>query len=215
MKTKLQFVFFAVLFFTSILTNSQTTTLLNEDFESDSIGSGGTWPQGYFGTYSNYPYNWFTVQNGGYPINNKTMQIIYIASSSSAFYGYGIQNAANTNFAPLIYKQINAVGYTNLKISYDWICNGEPFTDYGYLMMDNNLNLFFNYAGSYLQNASSVQHISNYLLTNSNQNFNLAWTFFSNQSNVFQPGLSIDNIIVTGEPILTAITTSASCAKSA
>ena len=118
-------------------------TLLSEDFESATLGSSGSWTQSYFGAFNDYPYNWFTVQNGGYPITNKTMEIIYITSSQE-YYGYGIQNAANTNFTPLIYHAINATGYTNIKISYDWICSGEPGPfpgkDYGQMVLYPNSN---------------------------------------------------------------------------
>src|SRR6185369_17282599 len=55
-----------------------------------------------------------------------------------------------------------------------------------------------------LQGQTSLQHISNLPLPDilNNSVFSIGWVFYSNQSVVNQPGLSLDNIVITGSTML-------------
>ncbi len=180
---------------------SQTAVLLSDDFSSAALGSGGAWTRSFLGTYGgDYPYNWFSVQNGGAAISGNTMEIINVISSSSATFGYGTQSVANANFIPIIYREVNATGRHSLKISYDWLCQGEPWGDGGILIIyDPALGYWYTY-GNPLNYQSSVQHVTDLALPANlaNRTFYIGWEFFSNQAVVNNPGLSLDNIVLTG-----------------
>ncbi len=178
---------------------SQYTTVWSENFEGPVYYPSGGWYGSSFGVVSGYPYNAFSVQAGFAPITNNTMQVINVTSSTSAFFGYGIENPGNTNHAPLIYRAVDATGLHSLRISYDWICNGEAGADYGQMVVYHPSTGWISW-GPTLQGQTGVQHVVDLALPYylSHTSFYIGWYFTSNQSVVNQPGLSVDNITVSG-----------------
>ena len=201
-----------------ISANAQTT-FFSEDFESANNLSVGTWSAVNFGTVPAYPRNAFYVTDAATcSVNNitgKSMTIIGLTSASA--YGCNYVATPNTTFKPLIRKQIDASQYANLLLSYDWKCFGDLFNgtlfDYGELMYSTDPAGLANWTlvGSRLgAGNTSVQSVTDLPLpADLNQkSFWIGWRFTSDNIDQFQPGLSIDNIVIKG----TQITTAPACA---
>ena len=194
-------------------------TLFQEDFEAIAPGGLGTWQAGYFGTLAIFPYNAFYVQSAC-PANliggTRSMQITGITSPTTAVCDYqNNSNIYNTNYAALIYHQVNASNFNNITLSYKWKCNGEISgtpRDYGRLMYSLDGNTW-TVITNFLRNGNNdTVTVSNFVLPTalSNTSFYIGWSFVADGSVVNNPGLTIDDISIKGTAICGAVNATAS-----
>ncbi len=196
----------SVLLFVAVFCVKQSAaqvTLLSDDFETPAAGSTGTWTGDYLGTLANYPYNAFYVQSACTPIaGTKSMHLTGITSASAASCSYQNINATNNpGYAALIYKQVDATGVTDVKVSYKWKGLGEAGADYGNLVYTTDLTgaTGWTVVGSNLQGSATPVTETNVALPASlnNSQFLLGWRFIANATVQNQPGLAIDDVLVT------------------
>ncbi len=194
-----------------ISANAQVT-IYTEDFESSASGGYGSWTSGYFGNATSIPAarNDFMVRSstdcasGSVNGSGKHLQIVRYANNAFSTCVYGSQTS--TSYRPLIYKTIDASKYKNIKLSFDWICNGQANTDYGQVMFSPNAGNSFYTIADKLQGQTTKQHMEidlTDLFDGTEQvdftSFNIAFAFTANTSVHNDPGFSVDNIVITGE----------------
>ncbi|WP_411810671.1 hypothetical protein ACLB9Y_10350 [Chryseobacterium scophthalmum] len=83
---------------------SAQTTLLEDNFDTVTTGSTGSWTGTNIGTLSIYPYNAFYVQSAcaSNLISVRTMQVTGVTSATAVSCSYQNVSATNTGFAALI-----------------------------------------------------------------------------------------------------------------
>lgn len=189
--------------------NAQTV-IFSDDFESTADGTIGNWEEGFFGTLAAYPYNTFTVR-GNCAANlingTKSLQIVNVADAAqdadltTASCAYGNGSATNASYAPLVYTQIAASDYKDLKLSYVWKCQGQASSDYGQLMYSLD-GLSWTSVVSNLRSGTAPYQtvVTDYALPAAVnfKTFYLGWRFVHNTSTVNQPGFTIDDVVVKG-----------------
>ncbi len=185
-------------------TNAQTT-LIQDGFDyPNSINSVPNWTVGNVGTLGYYGYNTFGVQAGctGNHITGTALQVIGLPSSSASC-NYSNVSALNTGFGALVYRQVDASAYDNLKLSYKWKCGGEAGADYGVLVYSVNTGGTWGawtVIGAQLQGQTTPQTVTDLALPAAldNKLIRIGWIFYANATTVSQPGLSIDDVLLVG-----------------
>ena len=196
-----------------LVVNAQQTTFFTEDWEGAAGGTSGTWTLGHTGTLSGYPYNQFSVQNafenpcGGQISGNASAQIIGITSDTGGMScDYLNGSAANANYAPIIYHQIDATAYSALQLSFKWKCNGEggsfSSNDYGELVYSLDGTTWTTINSGYRSGSSTaVSTVTDFPLPAAlnNQVFYLGFRFVYDADSVQnQPGFIVDDIELKG-----------------
>lgn len=171
------------------LTNLHSQINVSDDFENSYIGA-----------------QWIVF--GGQDITNKWCidSCVYSISGKSAFVCNS--NTGNTTSgytsangqSEILAKQFSAGSYTNLQLNFDWKCNGENGKDFGSLYYSLNTS-------DWIPLISVLRLGDPALVTNqsvalpkclSGSTFYIGFTFTSDQSFNFQPGLVIDNLSISG-----------------
>ena len=180
---------------------SAQTTLLEDNFDTVTNGSTGSWTGTNIGTLSIYPYNAFFVQSGcpSNLISVRTMQITGITSATGVSCSYQNVSATNTGFAALIYRMVDTTSYSNLRLSYKWKCGGETDQDYGQLVYSTD-KINWIPVSTRLQGQTATQTITDLALPAGAENavIYIGWLFYANTTTATQPGLSIDDVKITG-----------------
>lgn len=180
---------------------SAQTILLEDNFDTVTTGSTGSWTGTNIGTLSVYPYNAFYVQSGctSNLISVRTMQVTGVTSATAVNCSYQNVSATNTGFAALIYRMVDTTSYSNLKLSYKWRCGGETDQDYGQLVYSiDKINWIP--VSTKLQGQTTTQTITDLALPAGAENavIYIGWLFYANTTTATQPGLSIDDVKITG-----------------
>ncbi|WP_435523529.1 hypothetical protein [Chryseobacterium indoltheticum] len=180
---------------------SAQVTLLEDNFDTVTTGTTGNWTGTNIGTLTNYPYNTFYVQSAcsANLISVRTMQITGVTSATGVSCSYQNLAAANTGFAALIYRMVDTTSYSNLKLSYKWRCGGETDQDYGQLVYSTD-KINWIPVSTKLQGQTATQTITDLALPAGAENaiIYIGWLFYSNATTATQPGLSIDDVKITG-----------------
>ncbi|MGE6397030.1 T9SS type A sorting domain-containing protein [Chryseobacterium scophthalmum] len=180
---------------------SAQTTLLEDNFDTVTTGSTGSWTGTNIGTLSIYPYNAFYVQSAcaSNLISVRTMQVTGVTSATAVSCSYQNVSATNTGFAALIYRMVDTTSYSNLKLSYKWRCGGETDQDYGQLVYSTD-KINWIPVSTKLQGQTTTQTITDLALPAGAENavIYIGWLFYANTTTATQPGLSIDNVKITG-----------------
>lgn len=165
------------------------TTILTENFE----GSTATWS---FVANSGNGSNYWEVSNG--TCSNGTNQLMVRRASGNCVYK---NNSAVDVTAK---KQINATGYKDLTLAFDWIGNGEANYDYGSVFYSLNgttwtLITSGGSAGVY-QGATSWTSQSAITLPTllDNTSFYIGFNWVNDGSAGTSPAFGVDNIVVKG-----------------
>ncbi|VXB70231.1 Por secretion system C-terminal sorting domain-containing protein [Chryseobacterium sp. 8AT] len=180
---------------------SAQTTLLEDNFDTVTTGSTGSWTGTNIGTLSVYPYNAFYVQSAcaSNLISVRTMQVTGVTSATAVNCSYQNVSATNTGFAALIYRMVDTTSYSNLKLSYKWRCGGETDQDYGQLVYSTD-KINWIPVSTKLQGQTTTQTITDLALPAGAENavIYIGWLFYANATTATQPGLSIDDVKITG-----------------
>lgn len=180
---------------------SAQTTLLEDNFDTVTTGSTGSWTGTNIGTLSVYPYNAFYVQSAcaSNLISVRTMQVTGVTSATAVSCSYQNVSATNTGFAALIYRMVDTTSYSNLKLSYKWRCGGETDQDYGQLVYSTD-KINWIPVSTKLQGQTTTQTITDLALPAGAENavIYIGWLFYANATTATQPGLSIDDVKITG-----------------
>jgi len=180
---------------------SAQTTLLEDNFDTVTTGSTGSWTGTNIGTLSIYPYNAFYVQSActSNLISVRTMQVTGVTSATAVSCSYQNVSATNTGFAALIYRMVDTTSYSNLKLSYKWRCGGETDQDYGQLVYSTD-KINWIPVSTKLQGQTTTQTITDLALPAGAENavIYIGWLFYANTTTATQPGLSIDDVKITG-----------------
>ena len=180
--------------------NAQTT-LLEDNFDTTTTGSAGAWTAANIGTLAFYPYNIFAVQSAcaANLISVRSLQVTGIPSSAGASCSYQNIAATNVGFAPLVYRQVDASSYDNLKLSYKWKCGGEVDKDYGQLVYSLD-KVTWTPISTKLQGQTTTQTITDLALPTDIEHkiFYIGWIFYADATTAVQPGLTVDDVKLTG-----------------
>lgn len=180
---------------------SAQTILLEDNFDTVTAGSTGSWTGTNIGTLSVYPYNAFYVQSAcaSNLISIRTMQVTGVTSATAVNCSYQNVSATNTGFAALIYRMVDTTSYSNLKLSYKWRCGGETDQDYGQLVYSTD-KINWIPVSTKLQGQTTTQTITDLALPAGAENavIYIGWLFYANATTATQPGLSIDDVKITG-----------------
>lgn len=180
---------------------SAQTILLEDNFDTVTTGSTGSWTGTNIGTLSVYPYNAFYVQSGctSNLISVRTMQVTGVTSATAVNCSYQNVSATNTGFAALIYRMVDTTSYSNLKLSYKWRCGGQTDQDYGQLVYSTD-KINWIPVSTKLQGQTTTQTITDLALPAGAENavIYIGWLFYANTTTATQPGLSIDDVKITG-----------------
>jgi hypothetical protein len=192
--------------------SSYPQVIWSDDFSAYPNLSGsnpGAWT-GFYGATTAKPNVWGIYDaNCSNIINGKTA-IIYDDITPSC--GYNVTKTSS----PIIQKPVNASGYTNLSVTFDWKCMGEyssgtawDYGEVGYYAGASG-GTFTSIGGPY-HNSSAVQTATVSLPASlDNTTFRLAFKWTNDDNTGSSPPFSVDNIVVKGNsaaPIQTAVNT--------
>ncbi|MCK4664139.1 MAG: choice-of-anchor J domain-containing protein [Bacteroidales bacterium] len=207
-------------------TQTTHTITINDDDVAPTTGSFVTvwtenWESASAGDFS--AANWSTDQKANGARNNW-----YLSSSSCAsgllsgmtafivYYNPVACGYTNEGTPAIIYRQVDASSYSDLRVSFDWLCNGNPGIDYGDLVYStdggstwNDVDVATEYSGQ-----SSSQSTTVSLTSLAGTVFDLGWAFYDDGAGtVNNPPFSVDNINVEGlvsTPIATTLSSTSS-----
>ena len=141
--------------------------------------------------------NTFCIEDSIYSIEGKSLQT---CSYNNNFQNYELgYTYASGIQSEIFYRYVNTVGNFNIQLEFDWKCNGEKDNDYG--------SLHYSVDGVNWQTLRNYQSGNGELVLtemlklpkcSENSGFYFGFSFTSDNSFNFQPGLVIDNIIVKG-----------------
>jgi gliding motility-associated-like protein len=143
--------------------------------------------------------NFLEVANTIYSINENSLQVVNNSIIDPIFNyspGYTFGNSENT---PIKYRYFSTSNQYNVKIMFDWKCNGEQDQDYGTMYYSTdaiNWILLKNYQSGKGNDIQTESYTLPKCIQNSS--FYLGFSFHSDNSFNFQPGLVIDNIQLFG-----------------
>lgn len=168
---------------------SAQTTLLSEDFESGSTG----WT---FTVNSGGTDNYWEVSNG--TCSNGTSQLMVRRNNNNCTYRNNRANDVTASIA------IDASGYNNLTLDFDWVCNGEAGYDYGqvYYSLDGSSWTLISTGGvsGVYQGTTTWGSESDIVLPADldDQSFYLGFNWQNDGSLGSFPAFGVDNIEVKG-----------------
>jgi Pregnancy-associated plasma protein-A/Secretion system C-terminal sorting domain/Calx-beta domain len=201
--------------------SNPTTTLLSENFGT--TPAGGALPAGWLkGFFTSGPNTWtvnadYGAATGFTPADGRALHITDgIAADQTAETAtntYTITTATNTN-AIAITRSINTLGYKNIRLSFDFACQGEligsTLFDFGRLRytiatQTTGLTVVTNSAGNpyYFYNTPGKTSVTLILpaATENVTNLWLGFEWFNNTSGGSNPPFIVDNIVVTGDAL--------------
>jgi gliding motility-associated-like protein len=184
---KFLFLIFSV--FNIIVISAQ---FLEDDFES---------PTSNWNTYnSGSTNNYFCIGSSIYSIKDNSLQVCTYSDLESFNKGY---TYANNVQSEIVYRYINTANYYNIQVGFDWKCNGEQDRDYGTLQFSFdgvNWQALKNYQSGKGDEVSTES--IKVPKCSENSGFFIGFSFTSDNSFNFQPGLVIDNFKVFGNTCL-------------
>lgn len=161
----------------------------------DEINNSGIWNM--YEINNDCPNVWYYGNNTiGTDLVSIDGNSLIIGQNEEAKYTY-----SNNQKTSIIARNFSTTNFFNLKLSFDWKCNGEKDHDYGTVCysLDNGAN--------WTNLKSSLQSGSGNLVTNemldlpdcaSNSSVLIGFYFENDESFNFQPGLVIDNVVIYG-----------------
>ncbi len=186
--------------FVGVVDQAGTVTLINEDFGTASDNS--------------LPTGWTVTNNTGTNkwVINSAGASTYGFTGNTAHISNGDATSVSNGTAPISYSNVttdarlwtptvNATGLKNLVLSFDFVCNGQVNTDYGYVYYSIN---GVNYSGiAYLQGYSTLTNVSITLPEAARGASTLSFLFrwICNATVLGQPPITIDNVRLTGEAV--------------
>jgi hypothetical protein len=187
-----------------VINNAGTVALINENFGT----SGGTLPAGWqAGDFTGSSLNVWTIgSNGGPGITGQAAYITNDPTLKPLTY-----TVTATSTVGLITPQINVTGYTNVRLSFTYKCNGEAdvdgIYDFGrlyYSLNGTNFNVLLNGSGQpyNFQGVSTATTVSNLALPSSlNGIFYIGFLWFNDNNTGSDPPLLIDDVSVTADAV--------------
>lgn len=182
-------VMITILMLVNCLASKAQTSILTEDFE----GATTNWQ---FVSNSGGGENYWEVSNGACGTGSNILMVR--RNTSSCVYR---NNRSNNVTAQL---PINTIGYENIKLSFDWVSNGEANRDYGsvYYSFDGSSWTLLTDGGSGgiyqgTTSWSTQPEISLPALLN-DTTFYLGFNWVNDNRNGTSPAFGIDNINITG-----------------
>lgn len=178
-----------------ITDNSDNPTLQRKVLWSENFESGVNPPAGW--TFSNPNTNRWANRNYvcSTTLTNYSMQIYNNGNN-----GCGYNNSATSTAT--VRRPVNATGYTNLQVSFDWVCEGEPGFDYGQLVYSTNTVTpsWTVVPGSptFVAQANPSSATVNLPASLNNTTFLLGWRWI-NDASVGNIPMGFDNVVVTGD----------------
>lgn len=200
------------------------TVIYSENFEGFS-GSGflGTTAVGGWTADVNYVCNnqnyWSVYNTGSYTITNKSLMISGLATGCSVLAG---SYYVGTTQQRTVYTTVNAIGYDNLILDFDWRCYGERSTagnnyDYGEVVYRIGTS------GAWVPISTGGYSNGIYVLTNSvthskvvlpstlaGVTFQLGFSWRNDNSGGGAPAFVVDNISLSGTAVCGSIVAAAS-----
>jgi hypothetical protein len=166
-------------------------TLLSENWTAPAgwtYGSGGAQPN-----------NKWVVTSCYNSINGNTLTVLE-GSDNSPYYKCTGYNKTTTCSGIVAYKTVNATGYNNQNISFNWMCTGETNYDWGNLVYSIDGGASWVAIGSnYLGQATAVaaNNISIPAACD-NRSYLIGFKWVNDASGGSDPSFSIDDIILNG-----------------
>ncbi len=165
------------------------TTILSENFE----GSTASWS---FITNSGNGQNYWEVSNGS--CSNGTNLLMVRRNNNACTY------RNNTSHNIVARRQIDATGYENLTLAFDWVCNGQAGQDYGSVYYSFNGTTWTQitsggasgqYQGTTTWTSQSAFSLPAVL---EDTTFYIGFNWINNNSLGSFPAFGVDNIAVQG-----------------
>ncbi len=198
------------------LQNTKSTTIYSEDFEVFSGGEGLLGTSAVHGWRSSInPSNcgrnyWGVYSSGSNSIDNIGLKVTAADGSCNIYPGQYLINSTSDMYA---YVTIDASGYENLNLNFDWICEGEIFSgiyyDYGTVMYHQGTsgswttintggnNGMGKYAG---QTTRQTENLS--LPSSLNDGtFQIAFRWINDNAYGTYDAFVIDNIVIEGDAL--------------
>ena len=134
----------------------------------------------------------------------------------------GYYNNLDNSNGIIARKEINTKGYKNLDLTFDWNAGGESTgstgVDYGQVgyTLDEGITYTWlatggkNGLGEFYQQSGTVNEFYTLPVELSNTVFQIAFKWTNNASNGTNPGFTIDNVSIQGDPMAVPLTTIAS-----
>ena len=149
---------------------------------------------------------WYDAPNGSYINNLVSITSLFSIENNSlqvANYANGFLEPGyifgNSQESSIHYRYFSTANYYNVKIMFNWRCNGELDRDYGSMYYSTDAvtwTLLKKYQSGEGNNIKSESFLLPKCIQNSG--FFLGYSFTSDNSFNFQPGLVIDNIELHG-----------------
>ena len=183
--------YFLLFFFTGFFQPAQCQ-FITDDFDSQT----GNW----LSTVSGSQLNLLEIISSNLSINNNSLQVVHYEpnnpwASYTPGYTYG-----NSQESSIKYRYFQTSNYYNVKLSFSWICNGELDHDYGTLYFSNDamnwntIKKLQSAQGDIIQ-SESLKLPKCY----DNGGFYIGFSFTSDNSFNFQPGLVVDDLQIWGD----------------
>ena len=181
-----------LLFFLSLsfVNNAQ---FIEDNFDQD---------QGWSTFNSGVTNNTFCIIDSVYSINGNSLQVCSVVDKlynqidvlqSGYTYASGLQSE-------IIYRKIVTANYFNIQLGFDWKCNGEEGHDFGSLQYSTdgeNWQVLKNYQSG--KGNEVMTEMLKMPKCSENSYFYIGFSFTSDNSFNFQPGLVVDNFKVFGD----------------
>jgi gliding motility-associated-like protein len=141
--------------------------------------------------------NTFCIVDSIYSIEGNSLQT---CSYNNNFQNYEIgYTYASGIQSEIVYRYVNTANYFNVQIGHDWKCNGEKDHDFGslhYSIDGQNWEVLRNYQSG--KGDVVLTEMLKMPKCSENSGFYFGFSFTSDNSFNFQPGLVIDNIKIYG-----------------
>lgn len=179
-----------------------TVTLFSENFENCTEGIIGVnscnWTEYIVSVASSYSF-WAISDNC--PLSGSKSMTLYDDWDGN-YCDYdedGFFSSPAIDFISRTAAPINAVGYTNLRLSFKWRCQGESGYDYGTVVWSTNGTTWNNVSSTQYYGQTTTQTVTNLDLSAANgQQFYLGFRWRNDASVGGNPPFTVDDIVVTG-----------------
>ena len=141
--------------------------------------------------------NTFCISESIYSIEGNSLQTCsYNTSIQNYEIGYTYASGMQSE---IIYRYVNTSNYFNIQLGFDWKCNGEKDHDFGnlhYSIDGQNWQVLRNYQSG--KGNEVLTEMIKIPKCSENSGFYFGFSFTSDNSFNFQPGLIVDNIKIFG-----------------
>ncbi|NBV09567.1 MAG: hypothetical protein EBS09_10745 [Flavobacteriia bacterium] len=187
--------YFLLLLLLGFLQTAQCQFVI-DDFDSQTAN--------WLSTASGSQLNLLEVISSNLSINNNSLQVVHYDpnnpwASYTPGYTYG-----NNQESSIKYRYFQTSNHYNVRLSFSWLCNGESNNDYGTLYYSNDA-VNWNIIKKLQSGQGDIIQTENLKLPKcyDNGGFYIGFSFTSDNSFNFQPGLVIDDISLFGNQCFT------------